>query len=273
MADERELLERIAVSLEQIAPDFVPPVEWLSAPAYLWSNRGAQALSKLDALPLEQLRGIDSQKTALLSNLKRLANGAAAHDMLLWGARGMGKSAVIRSAVQAIRQDGGDIALIQVSTEHYLEIARLIEELAGFSRKFVLFIDDLGFGEPDLQANLALRSLLDGGALGRPGNIRVAVTSNRRAIVEQEATRPEELHERDERDNTFALADRFGLTLAFHPCDQATYLKIVRTYIDPLGLEFDEIEAKSWAITRGNRSGRAAYQFACEIAGRAGLAL
>jgi predicted AAA+ superfamily ATPase len=99
------------------------------------------------------------------------------------------------------------------------------------------------------------------------------VTSNRRAIVQREATTPAELHERDERDNALALADRFGLTLAFHPCEQATYLEIVRSYTDPLGLKIDEKEANGWAIARGNRSGRTAYQFACELAGRAGLSI
>ncbi len=273
MSENREALERIAAALERLAPEPAPPVDWLSHPAYLWSDKGAHSLEELDALPLDQLRGIDAQKHAVQSNLERLSAGAAAHDMLLWGARGMGKSALIRAATRDLQQSGKELALVQVSGQGLAAIAQLIEELASAPRAFVLFIDDLGFDEGDSQSNLALRSLLDGGALGRPANIRVAVTSNRRAIVQREAGSPADLHERDERDNALALADRFGLTLAFHPCDSATYLEIVRSYTDPLGLEIDEKEANAWAIARGNRSGRTAYQFACEVTGAAGLAL
>lgn len=273
MSRKSEALERIAAALERLAPEPKRSVDWLSHPAYLWSGEGAHALDKLDALFLERLRGIDAQKHAVQRNLDRLSSGAASHDMLLWGARGMGKSALIRAAIDDLQQNGRKIALVQVDASGFARISQLIEALAKVPRAFVLFIDDLGFDEGDLQGNLALRSLLDGGALGRPVNIRVAVTSNRRAIVERQATRPADLHERDERDNALALADRFGLTLAFHPCDQATYLEIVRSYTQPLGLEFSEEEANAWAIARGNRSGRTAYQFACEVAGAAGLAL
>lgn len=269
----RDLLERIAASLERIAPAPAAPIDWGAHPAYLWTGDAPYGLGELSALPLEHLRAIDAQKRAVCDNLSRLARGVAAHDMLLWGARGMGKSALIRAAVNALQSEGATLALVQVDAAGFASIPQLIETLGKQPRAFVLFIDDLGFGDNDLQANLALRSLLDGGALGRPGNIAVAVTSNRRAIVQREATRPSELHERDERDNALALADRFGLTVPFHPCDQSDYIAIVRSYCEPLGLTFDEVEAQSWAIERGNRSGRTAYQFACELAGRAGLAL
>lgn len=271
MSGNSRALERIAAALERIAPEPAEPVDWLSNPAYVWADGSGHGLGALDALPLDQLRAIEPQKAAVLSNLERLAQGAAAHDMLLWGARGMGKSASLRSAIAALQAQGANIALVQVSATNLTGLTQLIETLGKVARAFVLFIDDLGFDAGDLQSNLALRSLLDGAALGRPHNIRIAVTSNRRAIVEREATRPADLHERDERDNALALADRFGLTLPFHPCDQADYLEIVRSYTDPLGLTFDETEANAWAIARGNRSGRTAYQFACELAGRAGL--
>lgn len=273
MSENGDALGRIAAALERLAPDLAPSVDWLRHPAYLWSQEGAHPLAQLDALSLERLHGIDSQAKAVRSNLARLSKGAAAHDILLWGARGMGKSALIRACIRDLQQAGANIALVQVSAGGFARIAQLIEALAKVPRAFLLFIDDLGFDDGDLQSNLALRSLLDGGALGRPANVRVAVTSNRRAIVQSEATRPADLHERDERDNALALADRFGLTLAFHPCDQATYLAIIRIYTDPLGLEFAEEEANAWAIARGNRSGRTAYQYACEVAGAAGLAL
>lgn len=273
MSDHGDVIGRIAAALERIAPETAPFVDWLSDPAYLWSGKEARALSALDALPLEQLRGIGAQKTALFQNLNRFSKGAAAHDMLLWGARGMGKSALIRACVLALQQDEQNIALVQIGSESMHEIPALLQTLAEKERAYVLFIDDLGFGERDLQTNLALRSLLDGGAMGRPANVKVAVTSNRRAIVQREASSPAELHERDERDNALALADRFGLALAFHPCSSETYLEIVRSYTDPLGLTVDETEAQRWAIARGNRSGRTAFQFACELAGRAEKAL
>ncbi|MEO1221904.1 MAG: DUF815 domain-containing protein [Pseudomonadota bacterium] len=280
MTKRRETLERIAAALERIAPPverlappLASPTNWLNGAAYLWSGDEVQAFQNLDALPLEKLRGVEAQKQAVCENVQRLASGAASHDMLLWGARGMGKSALIRSAVKAVQDQGGALALVQISSGSLSGLHRLIETLGRQSRAALVFIDDLGFGEGDLQSNLALRSLLDGGVLSRPANIRLAVTSNRRAIVHREAATPGELHERDERDNALALADRFGLTLAFHPCDQATYIEIVRAYVEPLGLKIDETEANSWAIARGNRSGRTAYQFACELAGRAGLSL
>lgn len=266
-------MERIAAALERLAPLPIAPVDWAKHPAYLWTTGAPQPLAELNALPLAGLHGIDTQREAVCTNLKRLASGVAAHDMLLWGARGMGKSALIRSAVKYLQDAGAEIALVQVRADGFATIPQLIEVLAKQSRAALLFLDDLGFDEGDSQGNLALRSLLDGGAQGRPAHIGVAVTSNRRAIVQRERDREGTLHERDERDNALALADRFGLTLAFHPCDQATYLDIVRSYTDPLGLEIDEIEAQRWAIARGNRSGRTAYQFACEVAGRAGLSL
>jgi hypothetical protein len=146
----------------------------------------------------------------------------------------------------------------------------LIEVLAQQDRAFLLYLDDLGFGAGDSQDNLALRSMLDGGAMQRPANIRLAVTSNRRAIVQRDHDEAGALHERDERDDALALADRFGLTLGFHPCDRDTYLEILRAYTEPLGLQVDDEEALAWAIARGNRSGRTAHQFAVELAGRAG---
>nr|MDJ0644215.1 DUF815 domain-containing protein [Erythrobacter sp.] len=130
-----------------------------------------------------------------------------------------------------------------------------------------------GFDPDQAQEVLALRSLLDGGLVTRPKHVRLAVTSNRRSIVRRDPHERDALHERDERDDALALVDRFGLSLGFHPCNRETYLEIVRGYTDPLDIELDEEEADAWAIARGNRSGRAAYQFATELAGRAGKAL
>ena len=273
MADDTAW-ERIAAALERLSPPPPAPTDWLAAPAYWWDGAGATAVPALAALPLAGLIGIDAQKAAVRANLARLASGAAAQDMLLWGARGMGKSALLRAALADVAAaHPGRIALVQVASDALASFPRLIGALAPVARAFVIFIDDLGFAAEAKAENLALRSLLDGGVIPRPPHIRVAVTSNRRGIVSRSADESAALHERDERDDALALADRFGLALAFHPADRATYLAIIASYLAPLGLAFNEEAAMAFAIARGNRSGRTALQFATEIAGQAGRAL
>jgi len=269
--NEGEALERIAAALERLAPPPPPPTDWLAAPAYVWEGERARAVPLLDALPLAQLHGIGAQKVALRNNCARLASGAAAHDVLLWGARGMGKSALVRAAIADVQAKGaGALALVQLAPGTLPSFPALIAMLAQQPRAFLLFIDDLGFGADGRSEMLSLRSLLDGGVAPRPAHIRLAVTANRRAIVEREDTSGS-FHERDERDDALALADRFGLTLGFHPADKDTYLAILASYTAPLGLSFDAEEAMAYAIQRGNRSGRTALQFATELAGRAGV--
>ena len=264
-------LERIAAALERLAPPPPAPTDWLSAPAYIWGGERASAVPVLDALPLGTLHGIDAQSRALLDLCTRLASGAAAHDVLLWGARGMGKSALVRAAVADVQRDHpGALALVQLAPGTLPTFPALVAELTKQNRAFLLFIDDLGFGADGRAEMLALRSLLDGGVAPRSAHIRLAVTANRRSIIEREDTSAA-LHERDERDDALALADRFGLTLGFHPADKDTYLAILAGYTAPLGLAFDTEEAMTFAIQRGNRSGRTALQFAVELAGRAGL--
>lgn len=264
--------ERIAAALERLAPPPPPPTDWLSAPAYLWDGEQGRAVPVLDALPLDTLLGIEAQKRAVRDNCARLAKGAAAHDMLLWGARGMGKSALVRAAVADVQAAGCALALVQLAPGTLPTFPALIAALAVEARAFLLFVDDLGFGADGRAEMLALRSLLDGGVVPRPARLRLAVTANRRAIVEREDLSTA-IHERDERDDALALADRFGLTLGFHPADRETYLAILAAYTAPLGLPFDPEEALAFAIQRGNRSGRTALQFATELAGRAGFAL
>ena len=271
MGAERDLLERIASALERLSPPPSAPTDWTAHPAYIWDGKSASGIDALDALPLEALRGIDEQKDRVHQNLSRFAQRAATHDMLLWGARGMGKSALIRAVVSDIQGKAPEaLALVHLAPGSVESLPQLMQSLSQIRRGFILFLDDLGFENGQAQHNLALRSLLDGGVAPRPANVRVAVTANRRAIVTRDGIASDALHERDERDNALALADRFGITLGFHPCDRDTYLGIVRGYTEPLGLEIDEEEALAWAIARGNRSGRTAYQFSVEMAGRAG---
>ncbi len=275
MSARRSVLDRMVAALERIAPPLAPPTDWLSQPAYRWTAEGAVPVESLVAHPLATLRGIDQQKRAVVDNVTRLAKGHAAHDMLLWGARGMGKSALIASAVVDTQTDDrSNLALIEIAHGATESLPSLLAELPREGRAFLLLIDDLGFGPNGASEVLSLRSALEGGIVARPSNVRFAVTSNRRAIVNRSAEeQASALNPRDDRDDALALADRFGLSLGFHPCDRATYLEIVRAYSDPLSLEFDEEEALAWSIARGALSGRAAHQFAIELAGRAGLSL
>lgn len=273
MTDNDALLTRIAAALERIAPVDPAATDWLAAPAYVWNGR-ARAIVAIEAPPLALLRGIDQPKQAVASNVARLAHGQAAHDMLLWGARGMGKSALLRSAVRAAQESGGQIALVQVTSEALPSLSALFGLLAGVPRNFLVFVDDLGFAEGDSEGPRRLRSWLDGGVEARPANVRLAVTSNRRAIVPRHlAEQDDPINPRDVVDDSLALADRFGLSLGFHACSQDDYLAIVRGYADEYGLPLDAAEALEWSKRRGARSGRVAWHFITELAGRAGRAL
>ena len=275
MADDHELLARIADALDRLAPARTGPIDWLGAPAYVWTGAGARSVPKLDAPRLDLLRGIDAQKARATENVMRLAEGHAAHDMLLWGARGMGKSALLRSAIAAAQAaHPGRIALVQAGTEALESLAELFAQLAVAQRNFLVFVDDLGFAESDSAGPRHLRSWLQGGVEARPANIRLAVTSNRRAIVPREACEQSDpLNPRDAVDDQLALADRFGLTLGFHNCTQDDYLAIVAGYAAEYALEWDPVVALVWAKRRGARSGRTAWQFVTELAGRAGQTL
>ncbi|MEO5705489.1 MAG: ATP-binding protein [Alteraurantiacibacter sp.] len=267
-------LRRIAEALERLAAPAAAPCDWLAAPAYVWSGV-ARAVPSIEAPALALLKGIDQQKDRVTTNVARLAQGQAAHDMLLWGARGMGKSALVRSAVKAAQADGGDVALVQVASDSLPGIPALFGQLAAAPRMFLVFIDDLGFAEGDSVGPRHLRSWLDGGVEARPANVRLAVTSNRRAIVprhlaEQDPGSLGPINPRDAVDDSLALADRFGLALGFHACSQDYYLAIVHGYAADLGLPVDEHEALEWSKRRGARSGRVAWHFITEVAGRSG---
>ena len=267
-----EALERIALALERIAPPASTATDWLHAPAYVWNGAGARAVARLEAPALALLRGIDDQKALVVANINRLAAGYAAHDMLLWGARGMGKSALLRASVAAAQaHTPSSIALVQVSPEALSTLAGLFAALGDIDRRFLVFIDDLGFEDNDGSGPRALRSWLEGGVEARPRNVRLAVTSNRRAIVSRQASEQDDpLNPRDVVDDRLALADRFGLSIGFHNCDQAAYLAIIGGYAEELRLPWDEADALEWSKRRGSRSGRVAWHYITELAGRAG---
>ena len=271
MSDHGDLLARIAAALERLAPANPVATDWSAAPAYVWDGT-ARAVDRIIAPPLALLRGIEAQKDVVTANVARLAAGHAAHDMLLWGARGMGKSVLLRASVSAAQEyAGASIALVQIAPEALSSLSALFSTLAGEERRFLVFIDDLGFEEGDSSGPRALRSWLEGGVEARPGNVRLAVTSNRRAIVPRHVQEQDDpLNPRDAVDDRLALADRFGLSVGFHVCSQDDYLSIVGGYCAAHGLSWDQGEALEWSKRRGARSGRVAWQFVTELAGHAG---
>ncbi|MEJ7933414.1 ATP-binding protein [Sphingobium sp. AN558] len=267
------VLTRIAQALERLAPPPPTPADLALAPAYVWDGAAITAVTAFDPVNYALLSGIDMQKSVLLENTRRHAAGHAAHDVLLWGARGTGKSASVASVVGQLQSEGTDIALLQCAIDELASLPRLFALLGETDRPFVLFLDDLGFEEGVGDAR-ALRSLLQGGTAARPANVRLYVTSNRRHIVPRHLSEQDDpVNPRDVVDDKMALSDRFGLSLGFHAMDQQAYVAIVTGYAESLGLSFDPAEAIRWATQRGSRSGRVAWQFVVELAGRNGLPL
>jgi predicted AAA+ superfamily ATPase len=268
-----EVLARIAAALERIAPP--PPVsaDPLAHPAYVWRDGALQAARAFAPLPLDLLEGMEAQKEAVIGNMRRLAQRLPAHDVLLWGARGTGKSAVVKAALGAVQAEGGAIALVEVAGDGLAGLPGLFAALANVPRAFVLFVDDLGFAEPS-EAPRLLRSVLEGGAEARPANARLHVTANRRHIVPRDMSEQDgSINPRDTADDKLALADRFGLSLGFHVIDQPTYVAMLEGYARAYGLALDPQDAISWATQRGGRSGRVAWQYVVELAGRQGRTL
>jgi hypothetical protein len=268
------LLARIADALDRLAP---PPPAAADARAghwFIWDGAMLAATPPARTTPLPLYQGVQPQADALRENSRRHAIGLPAHDVLLWGARGMGKSSLTRSVVADLVARGHDIALVQLALPALETLPRLFAALAPAARPFIVFLDDVSLGA-DAPAVHALRSLLDGGAVARPDQVRLVVTSNRRHLVPRSLAENEAdaINPRDVADDHLALADRFGLRLGFHACDQNTYLAICAAYAAAHGLDFDAVSALAWAAGRGARSGRVAWQFTIEEAGRQGRAL
>ena len=263
-----DTLRRIADALERLAPPMAAPPP-ADAPAYVWDG-SALHVAHFAPLAIDLLTGIDAQKAVLLENTRRHAAGHAAHDALLWGARGSGKSALAKAVVGAVR---GDLALVDLAASDVSGLPGLFDAIAGWSRPVIVFIDDLGFDDGIASAR-ALRSVLDGGSSARPAHVRLYVTSNRRHIVARDLAEQESaINVRDVVDDRLALADRFGLSLGFHVCDQETYVAMVRAYAAAYALPFDAQDAVCFATQRGSRSGRVAWHYVVELAGRAGRRL
>lgn len=267
-------LHRIADALDRLAPPPAPPVDLAAHPAYRWDGKLLSIVDAFEPVDYALLAGIDAQKQACLENTRRLARGHAAHDILLWGARGTGKSATVAACVGEVHREGLPLALVEAATDDLRSLATLFTLLRDAGRPIILYIDDLGF-DGDFGADArALRSLLQGGTAARGSNVRLYATSNRRHIVPRSMTEQDDpINARDVVDDRLALADRFGLSLGFHALDQDAYVAIVTRYAERYGLDFEPLAAIQWATQRGSRSGRVAWQYVVELAGRAGRTL
>jgi predicted AAA+ superfamily ATPase len=257
-AELAPLLDRLASALERIAPPPRAEVAPFSAEVLRWTGRQLEASLAGPPLPLSLYRGVESQRAALEANLRALAHGGPAHDMLLWGARGMGKSALVRSVAAEQR-----LPLVEVAGTDLASLGQLFALLGPAERPALIFVDDLGF-DGDGAAVRMMRSLLDGGARSRPDRLRLVVTSNHRHLVARAEADAQARHARDHEEDQLALVDRFGLVLGFHLPDQPTYLAMCRAYLEAEGLELDEADAVAFALARGTRSGRTAWHYRVE---------
>lgn len=273
-------LRQISGALERLAPPPLSPPDLGTAEAFLWQAipRGLEPIAAVNRVALDLLKGIDRQRTILLDNTRRFAQGLPANNALLWGARGTGKSALVK-AVHAVIARENPLILVEIHREDLLTLPSLLGLLACSPRRCLLFCDDLSF-EIDDQSYKSLKTALEGGVQGQPDTILFYATSNRRHLIPRdmiENVQANALLPGEVSDEKISLSDRFGLWLGFHPIDQVTYLEIVQGYAQAFALpvtpEQLSSEAREWAMTRGTRSGRVAWQFIQDLAGRLGCHL
>ncbi len=275
------LLARIADALDRLAPPPPAPVGLAEANAFVWHPDGTrlQPVAHVAHVKLVLLQGLAAQRDRLLANTLRFAAGLPANNAMLWGARGMGKSSLVKAAhAEALVQYPGSLALIEIAREDIATLPILLNLLRPSQRRCLVFCDDLSFEREDADYK-ALKSVLDGGIEGRPANVLFYATSNRRHLMPREMIENERgsaINPGEAVEEKVSLSDRFGLWIGFHNCDQPTYLAMVEGYARDLGLPVDpqalEAEALAWSAGRGGRSGRVAWQFIQDLAGRLGIA-
>jgi len=272
------LMERIARALERLGPLRPQMPDFTAADAFAFQaeTESFVAVPAVNRVPLPLLKGIDRNRDALLANTERFARGLPANNALLWGARGMGKS----SLVKAVHGTFPGLKLVEIHREDIAALPRLLSYLrATPEHRFILFCDDLSFEAVDTSYK-SLKAVLEGGIEGRPANVLLYATSNRRHLMPREMVENERstaINPSEAVEEKLSLSDRFGLWIGFHNCSQAEYLAMVQGYADHYGLDMRkddlEREALEWARGRGSRSGRVAWQFIQDLAGRLGAAL
>jgi len=274
-------MERIAAALERISPAPLEAPDFDSTDAFVWhvSPDRLDPVANVNRVDLELLVGIDRSRNTLLENTRQFARGLPANNALLWGARGMGKSSLVKAAHAAVLAEGLTLKIVEVQREDLPSVGRLLTLLGASDARFLLFCDDLSFSHDD-QTYKSLKAVLDGGIEGRPDNVVFYATSNRRHLMPRdmiENERQSAISPSEAVEEKVSLSDRFGLWLGFHPCTQDEYLEMIDGYCEAHGLDVDADELRAdaieWQATRGSRSGRVAWQFFVDLAGRRGVSI
>jgi hypothetical protein len=272
------LFERIARAIERLGPREPDLPDFAAADAFIWQpeTESFQPVKRVNRLPLSLLKSIDTARDTLLANTRRFASGLPANNALLWGARGMGKS----SLVKAVHAEIAGLKLVEIHREDIASLPRLLGYLGvAEDHRFLLFCDDLSFEALDTSYK-SLKAVLEGGIEGRPANVLLYATSNRRHLMPREMVENERstaINPGEAVEEKLSLSDRFGLWIGFHNCSQDDYLEMVRAYAEHyrLGIKAAHLreEALAWALARGSRSGRVAWQYIQDLAGRLGQPL
>jgi predicted AAA+ superfamily ATPase len=280
------LAERIARALERLTPAPPRKPDFDRAQAFVWQAEPEAFLpvANVNRVPLPLLKGIDGMRNLLFDNTVRFARGLPANNALLWGARGMGKSSLVKAVHAAVNREtwakAGDLMLIEIHREDIGTLPRCLAHLRETKgKRFILFCDDLSFEAPDTSYK-SLKAVLEGGIEGRPEHVLFYATSNRRHLMPREMLdneRSTAINPSEAVEEKVSLSDRFGLWIGFHNCSQDAYLDMVRGYAEHYGLRIAEEdlrrEALAWSLGRGARSGRVAFQFIQDLAGRLGVRL
>jgi predicted AAA+ superfamily ATPase len=276
-----EALIRIAEALERLAPAPLGAPRFTEAEAFVWHTGPdrLEPVGRVSRIDLGLLVGIDRAQRILIENTRQFARGLPANNALLWGARGMGKSSLVKAVHARILAEGLALKIVELHREDLASVGRLLNLLRPAPQRFLLFCDDLSFGQED-QHYKSLKAVLDGGIEGRPENVLFYATSNRRHLMPREMIENERstaISPSEAVEEKVSLSDRFGLWLGFHPCSQDEYLAMIRGYCTAWGVEIDDptlrAEAIEWQATRGARSGRVAWQYFTDLAGRRGVSL
>ena len=274
----KSVMTRIAAALERMAPAPLAAPEF-GGEAFVWHTAPdrLEPVARVARVDLSLLVGVNRSRDTLLENTRHFAAGLPANNALLWGARGMGKSSLVKAVHAAVRAEGHDLKIVELSREDLPSVGRLLSVLRGTQARFILFCDDLSFSHDD-QHYKSLKAVLDGGIEGRPENVLFYATSNRRHLMPRDMIENETqaaIHSTEAVEEKVSLSDRFGLWLGFHPCSQDEYLAMIDGYCAAHGVavppERLRAEAIEWQATRGGRSGRVAWQFFCDLAAREGV--